>query len=270
MYGGRDAFAAARAAFAAAAGKAPGTSDPYAPFDAHLQWGESEWAAKWPELAASYGNRNEEQRRISGEWLNSAAELALQLDNYTNNTSLVLAFEIDGAPGVLLFVGDAQIGNWLSWKTVSFRAQPGEEPVSAADLLARTVFYKVGHHGSHNATLKTGGLEAMKSDALVAAIPVDEEFARKPKGANPNGWDMPAAPLLKALTERAKGRILRADSDFPQQARPPEPLSEQEWENFQGAVRVDPHFIDYFPGGAFQSLGEKPGDAKPAASGANR
>ena len=56
-------------------------------------------------------------RRIDGDWLNLTSELALNLDNDVNNTSLVLAFEL-GEPGsgqVLLFASDAQVGNWLSW-----------------------------------------------------------------------------------------------------------------------------------------------------------
>ena len=53
----------------------------------------------------------------------------------------------------------------------------GEDPILARDLLARTVLYKVGHHGSHNATLRAQGLELMTSAELTAMIPVDEEWA---------------------------------------------------------------------------------------------
>ena len=49
--------------------------------------------------------------------------------------------------------------------------------VTSSALLARTVLYKVGHHASHNATLREKGLELMQSDELVAMIPVDEEQA---------------------------------------------------------------------------------------------
>jgi hypothetical protein len=47
--------------------------------------------------------------------LGLAGRLALQLDSDTNNTSLVLAFELGKSGRVLLFPGDAQVGNWLSW-----------------------------------------------------------------------------------------------------------------------------------------------------------
>ena len=90
-------------------------------------------------------------RRIDDEWLYSAETLALKLNTGINNTSLVLAFELPKSKKVLFFAADAQRGNWVSWKDVTFK--DGAETVTAKDLLARTVLYKVGHHGSHNATL---------------------------------------------------------------------------------------------------------------------
>src|SRR5262249_46920696 len=163
MYFGNGALAAAavRTAFtAAAAAGLPETDTPdqYAPFDRYLLWDETEWlkgeihganARSWKDLAKSY--RDDAWRRIESDWLNLAAELALQLDNYTNNTSLVLAFELTATRQVLLFAGDAQIGNWLSWAGVTFTGVD-EGTVTAADLLSRTVFYNEVHHVSHNAT----------------------------------------------------------------------------------------------------------------------
>ncbi len=141
-------------------------------------------------------------RQIDSDWLRSASDLALKLDSDTNNTSLVLAFELgDGGP-VLLFPGDAQVGNWLSWQDVSWRDAPD---VSADELLARTVFYKVAHHGSHNATLAEFGLERMTSRSLMAMVPVDRATAAKQR------WTMPFEPLWTRLTERCRGRLLRSD-----------------------------------------------------------
>ena len=92
----------------------------------------------------------------------ACADLALQLDSLTNNTSLALAIERIADGRVLLFPADAQQGNWLSWHKLEWqreRRRRGGRPatVTAADLLDRTVFYKVGHHGSHNATAKRRG-----------------------------------------------------------------------------------------------------------------
>jgi hypothetical protein len=69
------------------------------------------------------------------------------LDSSTNNTSLVLAIELRESGKVLLFAADAQVGNWLAWQDLQF-ADGKEVAVTNADLLARTVFHKVGHHGS--------------------------------------------------------------------------------------------------------------------------
>ena len=82
----------------------------------------------------------------------------MQLDNKTNNTSLVLAFELIDTHRVFLFAADAQVGNWLSWEKTNWKLKTGDV-VTGPDLLARTVYYKVGHHGSQNATLEKKGLE---------------------------------------------------------------------------------------------------------------
>lgn len=143
-------------------------------------------------------------RRIDLDWLGVSADLAMQIDNRTNNTSLVLAFEFTDSKRVLLFSADAQVGNWLSWQTTRWTVDGGT--VTGPDLLARTVYYKVGHHGSHNATLKEKGLELMTSKDLSAFIPTNENDAKKV------GWrQMPLSSLLQALSTRTAGRLIRAD-----------------------------------------------------------
>lgn len=157
-------------------------------------------------------------RRIDDGGLAGAAEFALQLDSDTNNTSLALAFELpDGR--VLLFPADAQVGNWESW-----HADPdgkkrvweaGGETVTAEDLLRRTVLYKVGHHGSHNATLRGRGLEMMTDDRLVALVPVDTYVAHEKK----HWTKMPFGPLMAALRKQTGGRVIVADqpvADLPE------------------------------------------------------
>lgn len=76
-------------------------------------------------------------RALRGEQLLS---IVRSLDKVMNNTSLILLFEVGGKK--LLFPGDAQIENWsyaLSKRSVQ-------------RLLAGVDLYKVGHHGSRNAT----------------------------------------------------------------------------------------------------------------------
>ncbi len=148
-------------------------------------------------------------RRIDDAMRSTFSSLALKMDNNTNNTSLVLAFELPDRGGTMIFAADAQVGNWLSWEGVEFREEgKGHRlPVTSKELLAGARLYKVGHHGSHNATLREKGLELMTHGDLVAMIPTDEEFAKRQSG----GWEMPAAHLNDALIEKTSGRILRGD-----------------------------------------------------------
>ena len=145
-------------------------------------------------------------QRIDTDSLGGSSELALQLDSLTNNTSLVLAIELpDG--NVLLFAADAQVGNWLSWQDLKWTVDG--KTVTGPDLLKRAIVYKVGHHGSHNATLKEKGLDQMEQ-LRVAMIPVDQMMAAK------KGWrHMPLDELVTALRERAKGAVLRVDKPMP-------------------------------------------------------
>lgn len=154
-------------------------------------------------------------RQADTDWLEVASQLALNLDDHVNNTSLVLAFELGEGGPVLLFPGDAQVGNCLSWHELE-----SVDGMTAESLLNRTVLYKVGHHGSHNATLKDKGLKMMTSPSLVAMIPVDEKEAGKPKGRSPKGWAMPYGKLLEDLKERTEGRILRADFELSEGKEP--------------------------------------------------
>ena len=146
-------------------------------------------------------------RCIEGVGLASAAELALQLDNLTNNTSLVLAIEVDG-DRVLLFAADAQLGSWLTWGEVAFQVPEDgrRRTVTGRELIERTVFYKVGHHASHNATASRFGLELMNGAGLTAFVPLDRKVAARKK------WPMPARNLDKALQEKTRGRVFCSDT----------------------------------------------------------
>jgi hypothetical protein len=146
-------------------------------------------------------------RRIDDDWLFASAELAMQFDSRTNNTSLVLAFEIAETGRVMLFAADAQIGNWLSWQAIAWDGDG--KPVTGPDLLARTVYLKVGHHGSENATPDAKGLELMVHPDLSAFVPVNAADAAKV------GWGkMPFRLILDRLAEKTSGRTIRADDKW--------------------------------------------------------
>jgi glyoxylase-like metal-dependent hydrolase (beta-lactamase superfamily II) len=151
--------------------------------------------------------RDQSWRRIDADWLGVASDLAIQLDRGINNSSLVLAFEEIDTRRVYLFPGDAQIGSWLSWKDVSWTFDG--EPIEATDLLARTVFLKVSHHGSRNATPEKRGLDLMTNSDLSAFIPTNEDDARKVR------WhEMPYDGIMTALTAKTGGRVIRADDSW--------------------------------------------------------
>lgn len=164
-----------------------------------------------------YQDPEQEWRKMDSDWLGVVEDLAIKLDSDTNNTSLVLAFEFIDAGFVALFVGDAQVGNWQSWQSLEFLVKDANgqsSKISTNELLERTRFYKVGHHGSHNATLQNGGLEMMKRTDLVAFIPVDKAMAakqgRKVNGV-PKGWEMPAHALFAALMRKTGGAVVLSD-----------------------------------------------------------
>jgi hypothetical protein len=146
-------------------------------------------------------------RRIDTDWLAGSTELALQLDSLTNNTSLAVAIELPNGD-VLLFAADAQVGNWLSWQDLTWTVDG--KTVSGPDLLKRAIFYKVGHHGSHNATLKEKGLELMKNLRL-AMIPVDHDMAVKKRWGK-----MPLDELVTALEKQKANTVVRVDRPKPQ------------------------------------------------------
>ena len=81
-------------------------------------------------------------------------EIVRQLDDQMNNTSLILLFEVGKKK--LLFPGDAQFENW----SYAMTEAPNKKKV--AELIADVDFYKVGHHGSLNATPRQWVWDAFK------------------------------------------------------------------------------------------------------------
>ena len=69
------------------------------------------------------------------------------LDDAMNNTSLILLFKIGKKS--LLFPGDAQWENW------QYALEVSDQKAAYKKLLKNVDLYKVGHHGSLNATPKS-------------------------------------------------------------------------------------------------------------------
>jgi hypothetical protein len=120
-------------------------------------------------------------------------EIVRSLDDQMNNTSLILLFEAGGKK--LLFPGDAQIENW----SYALEDAPDHEATHA--LLADVDVYKVGHHGSLNATpkkllwerfTKRGSKPGKRLKAVLSTLPGKH-------GKTANDTEVPRRPLLDAL-----------------------------------------------------------------------
>ncbi len=233
-----------QAFFAAAISEVDGEPDdahqPFAPRyriseDQSIEGPHAEFFQEW------YGLGIDEHpyawRRIENEWLMTAEVLALRLNNEVNNTSVVLAIELPLTKKVLLFVGDAQRGNWISWKDQKW-ATEGGETMSSRDLLGRTVLYKVGHHGSHNATMKGTVQSDHPSLAWMATGDYRSEFmamipANRPWAFEEADWRHPLPSIEAALKRKAKGRVFRTDRDHLSKSPL---LSDNEWQIFQSRI----------------------------------
>jgi len=233
------------------------------PFDGRFMR-ETNAASTRELFAKTYLADDASWRRVDEDWLHVASDFALQLDSATNNTSLALAIERIADGKVLLFPADAQQGNWVSWHDAAMQwtVKDGatSRTVKAADLLSRTVFYKVGHHSSHNATAKGKGLELMdQTKKITAFIPVDRAVAL---GRNPkDSWQMPALALYRRLLEKCEGRVARSDIGWAADATTAKDAATEkefvgmataaEWTTWGKAqqaatnVAVGPLFIDY-------------------------
>lgn len=206
----------------------------HVPFFEKLYYGDSQDGSLYDKDTKSEIH-DQSWRRIDSTWMDASETMALQLDSATNNTSLVLAIELTATGDILLFPGDAQAGNWLSWQDLKWELE--DSVVTGPDLLARTIFYKVGHHGSHNATLKAKGLELMVNDNLVAMIPVDHAMAVKKRWGR-----MPLPDLVDRIKEKTHGRVLKIDDDVKSPADlaklKPKNVNAQDWRQFADRVEV--------------------------------
>ena len=118
-------------------------------------------------------------------------ELVRSLDSAMNNTSVILLFEFGGHR--FLFPGDAQIENW--------EYALGQKKFT--DLLRNVTVYKVGHHGSLNATPKTLWKEWYPQGAKPLAMNQRMTSFMSTKagkhGSVASGTEVPRTKLVAAL-----------------------------------------------------------------------
>ena len=110
---------------------------------------------------------------------------------------------------MILLPGDAQSGNWMGWhKPDVMKELKKDGGKDTEDLLRDTIFYKVGHHGSHNGTASHSGLDFVKNKDLVAFMPLVQNKVPKEWGGAKN---FPAKKLYGVLIEKTRGRLVRTD-----------------------------------------------------------
>lgn len=158
----------------------------------------------FPDLAPDDSFRKSELR-LEMRWVAERVDIAeaeqllgivTQLDNAMNNTSVILLFEAGSKK--LLFPGDAQLENW----TYALQS-------SMADLLDDVDLYKVGHHGSLNATPKSMWNRFAKrgdADKPGRLTSVMSTMAGKHGGKHGSPTEVPRQPLVDEL--KAKSNLV--------------------------------------------------------------
>lgn len=152
-----------------------------------VAWGDKGKSHRVPPEARWFRDQLE---RLNGQQL---LEIVRTLDQQMNNTSLILLFEVFGKK--LLFPGDAQIENW------TYALEDAPTAAKTRALLAEVDLYKVGHHGSLNATPKKGLWQKFRKrnkglKTLLSTMPG--------KHGNPRSHtEVPRSTLLKELETRS-------------------------------------------------------------------
>jgi hypothetical protein len=135
------------------------------------------------------------------EQANSLLSIVRMLDKAMNNTSVILLFEVNGK--LILFPGDAQYENWMY-------------ALSKEDLLKKLAgvnLYKVGHHGSLNATPKMlwNGFVKKSGSRKPGRLQTLLSTKKGVHGSVDRKTEVPRSSLLHALQENSD---LKNTEDF--------------------------------------------------------
>lgn len=139
------------------------------------------WAARW---FRTFAMRERAESLLS---------IVRTVDNAMNNTSVILLFEVNGKR--LLFPGDAQFENWM----YALGKAEVRKILKGVDL------YKVGHHGSLNATPKTLWNGFAKKSRRMKAGRLLTFLSTLPgvHGAEENRTEVPRNTLVNALKKNS-------------------------------------------------------------------
>ncbi|HEV8435525.1 MAG TPA: MBL fold metallo-hydrolase [Thermoanaerobaculia bacterium] len=154
----------------------------------------SDW---WAEGMSPFVLSEDDKKKIRSFSEGFTSPVAAALDAAINGTSLMLVLQIGDLH--LLFPGDAQWGTWNAvLRTPKWK-----------NLLRRVRFYKIGHHGSHNATPIEFVEDAIDTSLNVIAMASTRAFG---------SWKV---PLPELLTQLASKNAIIARSDRPTDAPAP-------------------------------------------------
>jgi hypothetical protein len=130
--------------------------------------------------------------KIRHQQVTSLLRIVRWLDDVMNNTSVVLL--IKAGDRRLLFPGDAQYESW-KWATkASPRAKHNRRELAELDL------YKVGHHGSRNATPKASLYKLWAPDQVPARPVLSLMSTREDVYGESDDTDVPNPKLMTGLS----------------------------------------------------------------------
>lgn len=191
------------------------------PKNAEREFYTAESFREWNDERKSWGSITEEEAtrarlKMEGnlQQLQPVAALtaAKQLNAFLNNQSLVVLFKFKGKN--LLFVGDAQAGNWEHWlfhTDVPDKKAGGAVSSAARQILTSLDFYKVGHHGSGNATpivaAETMGKQQRKFVSMCSTQA--DVYGNEDPDDPAKGSEVPRLPLLEKLA--SESALVRSD-----------------------------------------------------------
>ena len=226
--------------YLAAASKGPPDTTRFRPFD-----------REWPASAADYPpgafrpwkSPDEMEKALYAVQPDSLAAAADVIDGTLNNQSLVVLFTCKGKK--LLFVGDAQWGNWAYW--LYGKAVKGKDPGisdTARRILGAIDFYKVGHHGSTNAT-PIPAVGAMP-DTCAAMCSTETGFpsSKRTYGSIAKKTEVPRIALMEALEQQTKRKLVRSDWIAAGSA-PQSPEAHQQLKSLPANFSKGKIYIDY-------------------------
>lgn len=162
-------------------------------------------AKHYPRAAFGDYSYDDIEKSVNGAQPDLMAAKARQADNTLNNQSLVILFTFGDK--TLLFVGDAQWGNW---ENLLFGGKVGTDGHATLTDQSKKIlndidFYKVGHHGSTNAT-PIDAVKALRKGCVAMCSTQPGCY-----GKVGSGTEVPRGPLLDELNKQTHGQLARSD-----------------------------------------------------------